>query len=260
MSDSPVTMELNDGVATVTLSNPPYNFLEPSIVAAYRSLLEALDNNSECRAIVMVSDGSAFCAGADFGSVVQDMKQGLDPAIMLDSFYREVRAMYRTSKPMVAAVEGPAIGAGLGLALLADFRISCPEATFAANFNRLGIHPGFGLSVTLPRLIGQHNAELLFYTGRRIKGRTAMELGLLTELVDQASVRDKAHALASEIALSAPIAVLDTRRTMRQGLAEAVEAANLKELENQVREMKTNDFLEGTAASMARRPPAFTGT
>lgn len=254
-----VKVELSEGVATVTLANPPFNFLNPEIVSEYRKALESLDDNPECRAIVLASEGAVFCAGADFSQVINDIKNGLDPSIMLGEFYSEVRAMFHLRKPMVAAVEGPAIGAGLGLALLADFRISCPKATFAANFNRLGIHPGFGLSATLPRLIGTHNAELLFYTGRRVKGNEAKELGLLTELVDQDDVLARAHALAREIALSAPIAVMDTRSTMRQGLAEQVRIANIRELEQQTNEMKTLDFAEGIAASAARRDPAFKG-
>ena len=259
MSNAYVKTELSDGVATVTLANPPFNFLDPAIVGEYRRVLESLDADPNCRSILMVSEGSAFCAGADFSQVVEDIKNGLDPGVMLGEFYGQVRAMFHNKKPMVAAIEGPAIGAGLGLALLADFRVSCPEATFAANFNRLGIHPGFGLSATLPRLVGTHNAELLFYTGRRIKGEEAHDLGLLTQLVDKEQVRTKALALAQEIALSAPMAVQHTRATMRNGLAEQVELANKRELENQVVEMRTEDFAEGIAASMARRQPEFTG-
>lgn len=254
-----VKMELSDGVAVVTLANPPFNFLNPEIMAEYRAVLEGLDADPNCRVSVLASEGSVFCAGADFSQVIQDIKNGVDPGVMLGEFYGEVRALYHLKKPMVAAVEGPAIGAGLGLALLADFRVSCPEATFAANFNRLGIHPGFGLSVTLPRLVGTHNAELLFYTGRRVKGLEADKLGLLTELVDKELVLDRAIELAREIALSAPIAVADTRATMRQGLANQVKEANIRELEQQMSEMKSRDFAEGISASAERRLPAFTG-
>ena len=94
--------------------------------------------------------------------------------------------MFACRKPVVAAVQGPAIGGGLGVALVADFRVTCAEAKFSANFNRLGFHPGFGLSATLPRLVGVQKAAMLFYTGRRINGTEAAAMGLADLLVPQA--------------------------------------------------------------------------
>ena len=104
-------------------------------------------------------------------------------------------------------MHGAAVGGGLGLALVADFRVTCQEARFSANFNRLGFHPGFGLTATLPRLVGAQQAALLFYTGRRIPGDEAVRIGLADVLVPQAEVRSAAQALALEIAQSAPLAV-----------------------------------------------------
>ena len=254
-----VKMKLKEGVANVKITNPPYNFLDPLVLKECREILESLDSNPDCRVIVLGSEGDVFCAGADFTDIIKELSQGLDPSQRLNEFYREVRAMFRCTTPIVAAVDGAAIGAGLGLALLADFRIACPEATFSANFNRLGFHPGFGLSITLPRLIGSHNAELLFYTGRRIKGPEAERLGLVTELVAREEVFQRAESLALEIARSAPIAVRNTRATMRLGLAAQVESANKRELKLQISEMKTKDFLEGISASLARRDPEFIG-
>ena len=116
-------------------------------------------------------------------------------------------------------MHGAAVGGGLGLALVADFRVTCQEARFSANFNRLGFHPGFGLTATLPRLVGAQQAALLFYTGRRIPGDEAVRIGLADLLVPQAEVRSAAQALALEIAQSAPLAVMSTRETVRRGLS-----------------------------------------
>src|SRR5215475_1160307 len=143
----------------------------------------------------------------------------------ISHLYMQAVRLFRARKPIVAAIHGPAIGGGLGLALVPDFRVTCTEARFSANFNRLGFHPGFGLTYTLPRLVGEQQAALLFYTGRRIPGDEAVRIGLADLLVPQAEVRSAAQALALEISQSSPLAVIATRETMRRGFVEAAEAA-----------------------------------
>jgi enoyl-CoA hydratase/carnithine racemase len=204
----------------------------------------------------LAAEGKVFCAGADFST---DQAKGIDPNEVLSNFYAVAMTLFETKKPMVAAVQGAAIGAGFGLSLLADFRIACPETIFSANFTRLGIHPGFGMSVTLPRIIGVSNAELLFYTGRRIKGKEALNLGLLSELVERDDVLPSAIKLANEIASCAPLAVQNTKATMRMDLAEQIRTANKREQALQMVQMKTKDFREAIKAMHERREPEFTG-
>src|SRR5204862_8367867 len=165
----------------------------------------------------------------------------------------------RARKPIVGAVQGAAVGGGLGLALVPDFRVTCSEARFSANFNRLGFHPGFGLTVTLPRLVGPQQAALLFYTGRRIPGDEAVRIGLADLLVTQEEVRSAAQALALEIAQSSPLAVLAPRETVRRGLIDAVEAATDRQLGEQDWLRRTDDFQEGIKAYAERRLPNFQG-
>ena len=167
--------------------------------------------------------------------------------------------LFRTRKPIIAAVHGAAVGGGLGLALVADFRVTCQEARFSANFNRLGFHPGFGLTATLPRLVGAQQAALMFYTGRRIPGDEAVRIGLAEVLVPLAEVRSAAQALALEIAQSAPLAVMSTRETVRRGLCDAIEAATERELVEQDWLRRTEDFKEGIKAMADRRLPDFQG-
>ena len=171
----------------------------------------------------------------------------------------EAVRLFRTAKPMVGAIHGAAVGGGLGLALVPDLRVTCREARFSANFNRLGFHPGFGLSVTLPRLIGVQQAALLFYTGRRIAGDEAHRIGLADELVALERVRPRAIELAQEIAGSAPIAVRSTRATVRGNLVEQVRLAVARESMEQNQHFLTEDFKEGVAAMAERRPPQFKG-
>lgn len=177
----------------------------------------------------------------------------------LAHFYAQAMRLFHSRKPIVAAVHGAAVGGGLGLALVADFRVTCQEARFSANFTRLGFHPGFGLSTTLPRLIGEQKAALLFYTGRRIGGAEAVAMGLADELVPQGDVLDRAIALAQEMAESAPLAVQSIRATLRRDLAERVTAVNQREMAEQIRQFQSDDFREGIAATAQRRAPVFTG-
>jgi enoyl-CoA hydratase/carnithine racemase len=167
--------------------------------------------------------------------------------------------MFATRKPIVAAVQGAAIGGGLGLALAADLRIAAPEARFSANFARLGFHHGFGLSVTLPLVVGAQRALELLYTGVRVPGEEALEIGLCDRLAPLARLRDEAHAFASEIAASGPLAIESIRATMRGDLTARIREATARERAEQERLQATTDFKEGTRAMAERRAPRFQG-
>jgi enoyl-CoA hydratase/carnithine racemase len=247
-------------VATVEMRRPPHNFFDSDLVAELGDAFERLDADPECRAVVLAAEGRSFCAGADFSKRMETgtLAEGTRSAAGRH-LYKEAIRLFRTGKPIVAAVHGAAIGGGLGLALIADFRVTCQEARFSANFNRLGFHPGFGLTATLPRLVGAQQAALLFYTGRRIAGDEARRIGLADLLVPQPEVRGAAQALAREIAQSAPLAVVSTRATLRRGLVEAIEAATERELVEQDWLRRTEDFREGVKAMAERRLPDFHG-
>ena len=250
MADITVTHDKH--VALVVMRRPPHNFVDEDFMRRLADTLEQLNTDTHCRAVVLSSGVGAFCAGANF-SGMSDNAVARDPS----SFYLQAMRVYRGTKPIVAAVQGAAIGAGLGLAVAADFRITCKEARFSANFARLGFHPGFGMSLTLPRLIGEQKAALLLYTGRRIGGAEAFAMGLADELVEKAEVVERAVALAQEIAISAPLAVETTRETLRLGLAERITQANQRELAIQREQVRTADFREGVAAMTERRQPIF---
>lgn len=239
-------------VGTITINRPPNNFFDADLIESLADAYEACDADPECRAIVLRSEGKHFCAGAQFraGAAQDD-----DP----NRLYRQAARLFRGATPVVAAIQGAAIGGGLGLACSADFRVACPEARFAANFARLGFHHGFGLTVTLPRTVGLQAATELLYTGRRIDGTAAQKIGLADYLVDAGSLLARARELAAEIAAAAPLAVRAIRATMRDGLAAAVETATGRELREQDRLRQTEDWREGIRASSERREPRFTG-
>ena len=264
MPDTPdLSLDLRDHVATVEIRRPPHNFFDFHLIRQIADTYEALDADPDCRAILLCSEGKNFCAGANFGdgSGVQadGSVEGALNRVGVDHLYVEAVRVFRCRTPVVAAVQGGAIGGGLGLAMSADFRVGSPESRFSANFTRLGFHPGFGLTVTLPRAIGQQKAALMFLTSRRIRGEEAHAWGLLDVLTTAEALREEAWGLAREIATNAPLGVVATRATIRAGLADAVRAATDHELAEQTRLRKTEDFREGVAASADRREPEFRG-
>jgi enoyl-CoA hydratase/carnithine racemase len=253
-----VALHTSGNVTVVELQRPPYNFFDAALVEAIARALEYLDGVSECRAVVLAAQGRAFSAGADFQA---DSGQALfvrESAQGAGDLYRPAVRLFRTRKPIVAAIQGPAIGGGLGLALVADFRVACEHSRFAANFVQLGIHAGFGISHTLPLVVGHQNASLMLYTGRRIGPQAALEMGLADVLTSSERLREEAIALAAEIAVAAPLAVESTRETLRRGLADAVEQQVRRELAEQQRLAATSDHAEGLRAVAARRPGQFT--
>lgn len=253
-----IGVELTGHVGLIEIRRPPNNFFDNSLINQIGMALEAFDADDKCRSVVLAAEGKQFCAGADFAS------RGANPDATTNNpgakhLYKEATRLFRAKKPIVAAVQGAAIGGGLGLALVADFRVTCTEARFSANFTRLGFHPGFALTYTLPRLVGQQQAALMFYTGRRVPGDEAVRIGLADVLVPLAEVRKAAMDLAAEIAVSAPLAIRSTRETVRRHFADNAEVATERELVEQDWLRKTEDFKEGVKAMGERRAPNFQG-
>jgi enoyl-CoA hydratase/carnithine racemase len=258
----------DDHVAVTEIGRPPDNYFDAGLIGSLADAYEWAEAEAGARAIVLCSAGKHFCAGADFtgrsqqaGSAQAGSAQA-GPAgagNYAGDLYAQAARLFRARLPVVAAVQGAAVGGGLGLACSADFRVASPAARFSANFARLGLHQGFGLSVTLPAIVGQQHANLMLYTGRRVKGEEAAGLGLADLLADPDGLRAAAHGLAAEIAAAAPLAVRSIRATQRAGLAERVTAAMAAELTQQDQLRRTADFAEGVRASAERRPPQFEG-
>jgi enoyl-CoA hydratase/carnithine racemase len=254
-----IGVERSGHVALVEIRRPPNNFFDAALIGEIATAFETLDADTGCRALVLAAQGKAFCAGANFGDSDSDGGEILSgPRPGAAHLYIEGNRLFRTKKPIVAAVHGAAVGGGLGLAMVADFRVTCKEARFSANFTRLGFHPGFGLTVTLPAVIGPTKAALMFYTSRRVAGDEAHAMGLADVLVAQDKVREAALSLAAEIAENSPLGLIATRATLRGDLADRVRAATEHELAEQSRLRKTEDFKEGVKAMAERRPPLFT--
>lgn len=248
-----VAILFEDHVATVTIDRPPSNFFDAPVIADIATALEKLDADPRCRSVVLQSEGRHFCAGAALSP-----NAGPRP-VNQRHVYDEATRILATGKPIVAAVQGAAIGGGLGLALFADFRVGTPETRCATAFARLGFHHGFGMTVMLPEVVGAQRALDLLLTGRRVDGVEAHELGLLDSLTDVENLRAEAHRKALDIAECAPLAVRSIRATMRGDLAARVTRTLEHERSEQNRLFETDDFVEGVRASAERRVPRFEG-
>lgn len=255
---SDVSVEIGeDFVAKVQIHRPPHNFFDDGLIRSIADALEELDEKPSVRVILLVSEGKNFCAGADFSgrSAEDPIKKGEGAR----SLYEQGLRLFGTNKPIIAVVQGAAIGGGLGLALVADFRMGTPESRFAANFAKLGFHHGFGMTVTLPLVVGLQRALEMLYCGERIGGRKALEIGLCDRLASSGQLEEEGRRFAQEIASSAPLAIQSIRRTMRGHLPLLIAEATNRENAEQTRLKETSDFAEGVRASTERRSPHFTG-
>ncbi|MCB1685406.1 MAG: enoyl-CoA hydratase/isomerase family protein [Pseudomonadales bacterium] len=247
-------------VTLLEIQRAPNNFFDQDLIASLADALEALDEDPNCRVVVLASEGKHFCAGANFGSPGDRANRAERRPEEGNPLYREAVRLFRNKKQVIAAVQGAAVGGGFGLAMFADFRVASPEARFTANFVKLGFTPGFGLTHTLPRIVGQQVAADLFYTGRRIDGAEAHRLGIVDRLVGAGEVRGAAIEYAREIAENAPLALISVRNSLRGDLADAVQAATDHEGIEQFHLQRTSDHKEGVKAVAERRPGNFTGT
>src|SRR5438270_8275469 len=249
MSEEVSIHRASEHVALVEYSRPPNNYFDGALIGAIADAYEQLERDRSCRAIVLCSEGKNFCAGADFA--------GKNPAE--GDLYEQAVRLFAAGLPVVAAVQGAAVGGGLGVALSADFRVASRDSRFSANFARLGIHHGFGVTVTLPLVVGHQRAIELLYTGVRLRGEQAHAIGLCDRLVAGDRLREEAVVLADEIAASSPLAVRAIRQTMRGDLAERIRAATAREEAEQAKLFATEDFRQGVAAAAERRPPRCIG-
>jgi enoyl-CoA hydratase/carnithine racemase len=243
-----VTVTVTSHVAVVEMHRPPANFFDEALLRELAEAVVALDGNRDVRSVVLCSEGKHFCAGAQLGDMTPEG---------IRRVYRQAFRLFTARRPVVAAVQGAAVGGGLGLALAADFRVATPATRFSANFARLGFHQGFGLSVTLPAVVGRQRALDMLYTGRDVRGEEALAIGLADRLA--ADPRDAAYELAAEIARSAPLSVDAIRATMRRDLVGKVSAALDEEAAAQAALLPTADFREGLDAARTRRTPVFAG-
>ena len=262
MAEPAVLYEVDDTVAEITLNRPENrNSMTEDVFRGLQEAVAAVRADRKLRCVIVTGRGKSFCAGADFKSGVQrgDGDDYISPNERSFAMYQPFLTLLDIEVPTIAAMQGHAVGGGLGLAVVCDIRIANAESKYGANFTRLGLHPGMATTYLLPRLVGIPRAAELLLTGRLVNGREAAEYGLANHAVPGEQVLEKAREIAREIADAAPLAVRWTKRSLYQGLDWDPRTAAELEAHVQSRTLETEDSKEGIKALLEKRPPVFKG-
>lgn len=258
---SSVLLNTADGVATITLHDPSkLNALNVSMAKDFGRVIDELcDNCDDVGAVVLTGSGRAFSAGGDLAFL--DARAADTPSRnsqLMRRFYESFLAVRRLPVPVVAAINGPAIGAGLCLALACDVRVAARDAKMGITFVNLGLHPGMGATHFLPRLVGPQIASRMMLTGEVVDGAEAERVGLVAQTsVDGESALADALALAQRMAASAPLAVRGCVRSLRIAQDEGLDRALWREADAQAQVWNSRDMAEGLAALKEKRAPSF---
>jgi enoyl-CoA hydratase/carnithine racemase len=269
MAQDLVRVEREDGVAVLTFHDPErLNAMTEAMGHAIADAVAELAGDEAVRAVLLTGAGRAFSAGGDLAMIERMARDGAaDPGgptrasqrDFMRRFYGLYLAVRELPVPSVAAVNGPAIGAGCCVALACDCRIAASDAKLGLNFARLGIHPGMGATWTLPRLVGPARAAELLYTGRILDGEEAARIGLVNRAVPREEVLPEARALAGAMAEAAPLAVRGTKRSLAGSETRDLAAQLDAEAHEQSLCYESEDLQEGLAAARERRAPRFEG-
>jgi enoyl-CoA hydratase/carnithine racemase len=255
-----VRYERRDTIGIITLDRPDNrNSMTPELLDAFAVASSQARADGELRALVITGKGTSFSSGADFKSALQRDGDQRAPHEKSYAMYEPFLSLLDVPVPIVAALNGHAVGGGFGLALVCDLRVGALEAKYGANFVKLGLAPGMAISYLLPRIIGLPRANELLLTGRLVDGAEAERLGILNRAVAAAEVLPVAMELATSIAAAAPLAVRATKASIRRGLGLDPRGAAHLEAYAQAETVGTDDAKEGIAALLGKRAPRFTG-
>lgn len=257
-----ITTELHDRIATVTLNRPEkLNAFSGTMREELLDALVAADRNQDCRVVVITGAGRAFCAGGDVDYMSGLQREGNATAFrkLLDAGRDVILQIASMEKPVIASVNGIAAGAGCNLALACDYRIASDAAKLGETFVKIGLHPDWGGTWLLPRLVGRGRAAELLMTGRIVDAGEALAIGMVERVVPAAELASETAKLARSMAKAPPIAVAGVKRALAVAERNDLRAQLELEAEHQLRAFESRDAAEGMNAFFEKRPPAFRG-
>jgi enoyl-CoA hydratase len=251
----------SDGVAVLVLDNPDQrNAMSDEMTASWVAAVDELAADRSVRVVVVTGEGSAFCSGGNTSWIASEPDATVDQLrTRMIAFYRAWLSIRKLEVPTIAAVNGPAIGAGLCLALACDIRYAAAGARLGAPFVKLGMHPGMAGTYLLPNVVGEAHARDLLLTGRLVGADEALRLGLVSRVIERASFLDEVLATAESIAATAPIPSRLTTLALRDGGHADFESALQWEAMAQPITLATTDLQEGIRAAQEKRAARFTG-
>jgi 2-(1,2-epoxy-1,2-dihydrophenyl)acetyl-CoA isomerase len=259
---APVLCTRQNGVATITLNRPER--LNAIDVALGRALVDALHRaaqDPEVRAVVLTGAGRGFCSGGDLRVLreARERKATADLEGLLRSGKQIILAITTMLKPVLAAVNGPAAGAGCNLALACEMRIASDRATFTQSFAKLGLFPDFGATYLLPRMVGPARAAELLYTGETLTAADALAAGFASRVVPHGRLAAECAETASRLAAAPPLVMRGIKQTLIINHREMLERALEEEIRWQIRCFESKDSREGILAFFEKRAPHFRG-
>jgi len=260
---APVLVETREGsVLTLRLNRPErLNALDPELGQALAASVERAASDPSVRAVILTGAGRAFCAGGDLGAIraLRDAGRTRELEPLLRAGTKLILTLRTMEKPVIAAVNGPAAGAGMNVALACDYRIASEQATFGQNFAKVGLFPDYGGTYLLPRLAGESRAAWMFFTGDMISAQEAMRIGVVDRVVAPERVMPEACELAAQFAASPPMVVGAVKRVLFGPEKAKLERALELEAEQQMRCFGSEDCTEGIRAFFEKRAPKFQG-
>jgi len=259
----PVVLEVkHENVVTLVMNRPDrLNALNNELAMAVNDALSRIAKDDSVAVVVITGAGRAFCAGGDLAALGAGRQKGtikdLEP--LLRAGMQMVLNMRTMPQPVVAAVNGPAAGAGMNIALAADIRVAAEEATFGQNFAKVGLFPDYGGTFFLPQLVGPSKAAELFYTGDMVDAKTALSLGLVNQVVPAAQLEAAVKTLVQKLARGPQLPIRGAKKYLFASQAKELSAALDNEVEEQIKCYSSEDCLEGITAFFEKRPPKFQG-
>jgi enoyl-CoA hydratase/carnithine racemase len=252
--------EHDDKVRVLRLNRPQtMNALDSELVHALGAALGRARDDAAVRTILLTGEGGSFCSGADLKEALATLGQGQPLDARVGPFQEIVRIIATTPKPVVAAVDGAAVGFGADLALACDLRVLSERAYLQEKFVGIGLMPDGGATFHLPRLVGVGRALELLLLGEKIEAPRALELGLANRVVPVERLHDEALALCRRLAEGPPLALSRIKMATRDALSSTLDEALSREAVGQGELLRSADLAEGVAAWAARRKPAFKG-
>ncbi len=260
MAEPILKRHVHNRIATLTLNRPERkNALNKALVAALGEGITELALDEEVRCIVLTGAGGSFCSGADLKAAMSSPNALDEVEDALAAYHAIIRAIVGAPKPVVARVDGPAVGFGCDLALACDIRVLSDRAYLQEKFVHIGLMPDGGGTLWLTRMIGVGRALELLLTGDRIDAARALELGLCNHVVPAAELTAHTEQLATRLAKGPPLAQAAIKKAVRAALSTGIEQTLEIEREGQLRCLRSQDFMEGVAAWMQKREPDFKG-
>jgi enoyl-CoA hydratase/carnithine racemase len=260
MSAPPLTADRDGAVAIIRLNRPDtLNALDAELVSALAAELERTAGDSSVRAVVLTGSGGSFCSGADLKEALADLESGTALGTRLAPFQAAIRTIAGAPQPVIAAVDGAAVGFGADLALACDLRVLSERAYLQEKFVGIGLMPDGGGTFHLPRLIGTGRALELLLFGDKVEAPRALELGLANRVVSASALLDEAMDLARRLSEGPPLALAAIKQATRQSLSGTLESALGLEAVGQSRLLASDDLREGMLAFREKREPRFQG-